>query len=62
MSNKVHVVPVQGRLVPDPERGGFLPSGGRQVIKNQYWMRRFADGDVEFKQPQTNAAKSKKES
>lgn len=45
------VKPVDGRLVPDPERGGYLPSEGRDVPDNQYWQRRFADGDVSKSEP-----------
>lgn len=38
--------PVEGRQVPDPEKGGLLPSEGRRVELTQYWMRRELDGDV----------------
>ena len=38
--------PVEGRQVPDPEKGGLLPPEGRRVELTQYWMRREADGDV----------------
>ena len=40
------VKPNAGRQVPDPEKGGFLPSDGRQVEANVYWLRRIEDGDV----------------
>lgn len=43
----MRIQPVQGRQVPDPEKGGFLPSEGRVVSEHdQYWQRRIADGDV----------------
>lgn len=42
------VKPVDGRTVPDPERGNApLSSDGREVeATDQYWQRRVADGDV----------------
>ncbi len=40
------VVPLEGRRVPDPERGGLLPGSGATVPKTPYWMRRAADADV----------------
>lgn len=42
----MRVVPGVGRTVPDPERGDLLPPEGREVPKNQYWMRRLLDQDV----------------
>lgn len=49
------VKPVEGRQVPDPEKGGVLPSDGRVVEPTAYWLRRVADGDVE--QVETKDAK-----
>lgn len=40
------IKPVQGRHVPDPERGGQLLPEGRQVESTQYWLCRLRDGDV----------------
>lgn len=45
------VQPVAGRDVPDPQKGDFLPNEGRDVPKNQYWLRRLADGDVTVPAP-----------
>lgn len=42
----MRVVPAPGRAVPDPELGGLLADEGREVPRNQYWMRRLEDGDV----------------
>jgi hypothetical protein len=39
--------PITGRLVPDPDRGDLLPEEGREVVDQQYWLRRLSDGDVE---------------
>ena len=41
--------PVDGTKVPDPFRGGFLPSEGRECGDplDQYWLRRLADSEVE---------------
>ena len=38
--------PQKGVMVYDPARGDSLPDDGREVEKNQYWLRRIADGDV----------------
>ena len=51
------VKPVEGRHVPDPQRGDTLPAEGREVEPTQYWQRRVADGDVVEAAP----VKSKKE-
>lgn len=40
------VKPLKGRSVPDPARGDLLPSDGRNVEENSYWLRRIAAGDV----------------
>ncbi len=48
--------PASGRQVPDPDRGGFLPPEGRNVVPHQYWLRRLADGDVVESSPATPAA------
>lgn len=53
------VKPVDGRLVPDPERGGDLPSGGRDVPATQYWLKRLADGDVAAEVTESEPAKRK---
>lgn len=42
----MYVKPAPGRLVPDPYRGDNLPTEGREVEGNQYWLRRKEDGDV----------------
>ncbi|MBB7972974.1 DUF2635 domain-containing protein, partial [Escherichia coli] len=40
------VKPVKGRSVPDPARGDLLPTEGRNVDENNYWLRREAAGDI----------------
>ncbi len=40
------IKPIEGRRVPDPERGGFLPETGREIVMNQFWQRRMDDGDI----------------
>lgn len=37
--------------VPDPERGGYLATEGREVEASTYWARRVQDGDVEECEP-----------
>ncbi len=56
------IKPVPGRQVPDPDKGGLLPTEGCNVEPTQYWQRRIADGDVveAVEQPEAKpAAKSK---
>ncbi|EFC1528231.1 DUF2635 domain-containing protein [Escherichia ruysiae] len=40
------VKPVKGRSVPDPARGDLLPTEGRNVDENNYWLRREAASDI----------------
>ena len=42
----MYVIPNSGRLVADPDKGGYLPKIGRKVETNTYWMRRLQDGDI----------------
>lgn len=42
----MHVKPVPGRQVPDPDKGGYLSADGREVEDSVYWHRRVTDGDV----------------
>ncbi|KVX06434.1 DUF2635 domain-containing protein [Alcaligenes nematophilus] len=57
---KMHVVPVEGRVVLDPERGVVLTGEGWEVPKTQYWMRRLSDGDVTTKQDEAPAGKKER--
>ena len=50
----MYLKPVAGRQVPDPDRGDFLPDSGRDVVDQQYWLRRLNDGDVEISSPPTD--------
>ncbi|WP_145588057.1 DUF2635 domain-containing protein [Yersinia aldovae] len=45
----MHVIPKDGRSVPDPVRGDFLPAEGRNVDDNIYWYRRIASGEATVK-------------
>lgn len=45
----MHVIPKDGRSVPDPVRGDFLPAEGRNVDENIYWHRRLASEEVTVK-------------
>ncbi|MGS1116874.1 DUF2635 domain-containing protein [Castellaniella sp. UC4442_H9] len=58
---RMHVVPVDGRSVPDLDRGGLLAADGREVEKNQYWMRRLVAGDVVIKSAPGRVVDKKKE-
>ena len=43
---EIYVVPQEGRSVPDPARGDFVPVEGRVVVRDPYWIRRIEDKDV----------------
>lgn len=42
----MYVIPAEGLKVPDPVLRDFLPATGREVPRDEYWMRRLGDGDV----------------
>ena len=42
----MYVKPALGLKVHDPDRNDFIPTDGRDVEPNQYWLRRIVDGDV----------------
>lgn len=48
----VEGVPVKVR---DPARGDYLPAEGREVPRDQYWLRRLRDGDVREGEPESAA-------
>ncbi|AKT28388.1 DUF2635 domain-containing protein [Pseudomonas syringae pv. actinidiae] len=53
MTQRITVVPAEGRAVPDPEAGDLLPVEGRQVTLNAWWQRRQNDGDITIQTEQT---------
>lgn len=57
----VFVVPVEGRIVPDPERGDDIPAGGRVVPRTTYWLRAINAGDLEAREQPKVAGKQKGE-
>ncbi|WP_122679155.1 DUF2635 domain-containing protein [Pseudomonas viridiflava] len=46
MTQRITVLPAEGRTVPDPEAGDLLPAAGRVVTFNAWWQRRHNDGDI----------------
>ncbi|VVD76339.1 hypothetical protein PEP31012_00861 [Pandoraea eparura] len=52
----VFVTPVEGRIVPDPERGDDVPAVGREVPRSAYWLRAINAGDLKEGKPTTAAA------
>jgi hypothetical protein len=52
----MYVTPQPGLKIPDPQEQGtpghYLPPEGREVEANEYWMRRFRDGDVMIGKPE----------
>lgn len=57
MNDKIHVTPLKGLNVPNPEKGGaFLPEGGADVNPNIYWVRQEQDGSIK-KSPIKTASK-----
>jgi hypothetical protein len=61
MADRLCVKPSrEGLLVPDPDRGVYLQSGGAYVPATPYWARRLKDGDVvEIDQPEREPAAKK---
>ncbi|MDU8607389.1 DUF2635 domain-containing protein [Pseudomonas syringae group sp. 247E2] len=53
MTQRITVVPAEGRTVPDPETGDLLPVEGRQVTFNAWWQRRQNDGDITLQTEQS---------
>lgn len=53
----VFVVPVEGRIVPDPGRGDDVPATGRDVPRTSYWLRAINAGDLEEGKPTKAATK-----
>jgi len=41
----------EGKRIPDPDRGGYLPDEGREVPETLYWIRRVNEGDVVVTDP-----------
>ena len=50
------IKPQAGAKVFDPDRNDFLPVEGREVVDQQYWLRRLDDGDVSEFVPGTVSA------
>jgi len=59
MSNRITVLPAEGRVVPDPEAGDLLPLEGREVLDSAWWRRRLADGDITLKTVKVKAQGAK---
>ena len=59
MSNRITVLPAEGRVVPDPEAGDLLPLEGREVLDSAWWRRRLADGDITIKTVKVKAQGAK---
>lgn len=57
----MYVIPKDGRSVPDPVKGDFLPKEGRNVTESSYWHRRLASGEVTLKTPVQPEQKVKKQ-
>lgn len=49
--SRMTVYPAKGRVVPDPEAGGTLAAEGREVPRDEYWLRRLSDQDVTLDAP-----------
>lgn len=45
------VKPARGLELRDPELMDILPKEGREVPRNDYWLRRLADKDVHEVEP-----------
>ncbi|KFK95022.1 MULTISPECIES: DUF2635 domain-containing protein [unclassified Serratia (in: enterobacteria)] len=58
----MYVIPSNGRSVPDPVKGDFLPKEGRNVADTNYWHRRLASGEVVLKDAAPNQKPEEAES
>lgn len=53
----MYIKPINGKQIPDPVRGGFLPeAGGNADDHDIYWQRRINDQDVEITNPPAESA------
>ena len=47
IGTRMHIKPRPGLIIRDPgHRGRLLPSEGRVVVVDEFWLRRVADKDV----------------
>ena len=45
---ELHIKPVAGRIVRDPETNEPLAAAGEKKTNSGYWQRRLREGDVEL--------------
>lgn len=46
MTDTIHVIPMPGLNVRDPDNMTVLPPEGAEKPRTGYWLRRLQDGDV----------------
>lgn len=52
IGTRMHIKPRPGLIIRDPgNRGRLLPSEGRVVVVDEFWLRRVADEDVVASDP-----------
>lgn len=56
--SELHIRPVAGRVVRDPETNTPLEPQGEKKPNISYWQRRLREGDVEVVKPKEKGAKS----
>lgn len=56
--SELHIRPVAGRVVRDPETNTPLEPQGEKKPNISYWQRRLREGDVEAVKPKEKGAKS----
>lgn len=54
------VKPARGLAVRDPQLLDVLPAEGRDVPRDDYWMRRLRDGDVKEVEPPADKPEKEK--
>ncbi|GKX57615.1 hypothetical protein SOASR030_37270 [Leminorella grimontii] len=57
--NELHIKPVSGRVVRDPETNEPLKTEGERKPNLGYWQRRLRDGDVVLVDSDANPAPAK---
>lgn len=58
---KIFVRPIGGLKVRDPKTREYLPTEGKSVERNSYWIRRQMEGEVEFVAPVETVLEIKKD-
>jgi hypothetical protein len=48
MKNRLHIRPAKGKKIRIPYCQRFLSEAGERVPRNQHWLKKLKEGDVEL--------------